>query len=318
VLGDLVKSTLLAAALFALASSASAQANVTKLVVPYPAGGITDQAARIIGERMASELGMPVIVDNRPGGAGRIAIDAVARAAPDGRTLLFTNSSYSILPVIDPKVHFDPLKTLVPVSMSATYSLQIVTSTKVPANTLPEFIAYAKAHPGKLSYGSSGFGSGANFAGEYMKALTGTFIVHIPYKSTSAALNDVAAGVLDLAFDASAKPLVDAGRVKLLAVTGSKRDIRFPNTPTAQEAGLKGFVLESWVGMLAPAATPSETLLRLNKAAATSVNDPVVRRRLLDIGLQPDAGPAAGFAETIRRELALHRKIATDAKLQFE
>ena len=269
-----MKPILFAVALWVFANSACAHAGVTKLVVPYPAGGITDQAARIVGERMARELGAPVIVENRPGAAGRLAVDAVAKAPPDGHTFLFTNSSYSILPVVDPKVHYDPLKTLAPVGTAATYGLQIVASVNVPSNTLPEFIAYAKTHPGKLSYGSSGVGSGSNFAGEYMKSLTGTFIVHVPYKSTSAALNDVAAGVLDLAFDASAKPLVDAGRVKLLAVTGSKRDVRFPNTPTAQEAGLSGFVLESWVGILAPAATPLETLLRLNRAVANSINDP--------------------------------------------
>jgi tripartite-type tricarboxylate transporter receptor subunit TctC len=277
-LGNRVKLTLLAAALLVFASSAWTQAGVTKLVVPYPAGGITDQAARIVGERMARELGLPVMIDNRPGAAGRIAIDAMAKAAPDGNTLLFTNSSYSILSVTDPKAHHDPLKKLAPVGTAATYGLQIVTSFNVPANTLPELIAYAKARPGKLSYGSSGVGSGSNFAGEYMKSLTGTFIVHVPYKSTAAALNDVAAGLLDLAFDASAKPLVDAGRVKLLAVTGSKRDVRFPNTPTAQDAGLNGFVQDSWVGILAPAATPLETLLRLNEAVANSINDPTVRR----------------------------------------
>jgi tripartite-type tricarboxylate transporter receptor subunit TctC len=313
-----MKPILFAVALWVFANSACAQEGVTKLVVPYPAGGITDQAARIVGGRMARELGAPVIVYNRPGASGRLAVDAVAKAAPDGNTLLFTNSSYSILPVVDPKVQYDPLKTLAPVAMAATYGLQIITSVKVPANTLPEFIAYAKTHPGKLSYGSSGVGSGSNFAGEYMKSLTGTFIVHVPYKSTSAALNDVAGGMLDLTFDASAKPLVDAGHVKLLAVTGSKRDARFPNTPTAQEAGLNGFVLESWVGLLAPAATPSETLLRLNRAVANSINDPMVRRQLLEIGLQPDSGPAAQFGNTIRRELALHRKIAADAKLKFE
>lgn len=308
----------LGAVLVAIAVGATAQPNVTKLVVPYPAGGITDQAARIVGERMARELGQPVIIENRPGAAGRIAIEAVAKAPADGSVLLFTNSSYSILPIIDSKARFDPLKTMAPVSLSATYGLQIVTSMKVPANTLPEFIAHAKRNPGKLSYGSSGLGSGTNFAGEYFKSLTGTFIVHIPYKSTSAALNDVAGGVLELAFDASTQPLVDAGRVKLLAVTSAKRDPRFPNTPTAQEAGLKGFVQESWVGVLAPAATPTDTLNRLNKAATVAVSDAAVRQRLAEIGLQAEGGSAVRLADFIRSEATLYRKIATDAKLRFE
>jgi tripartite-type tricarboxylate transporter receptor subunit TctC len=188
----------------------------------------------------------------------------------------------------------------------------------LPANTLQEFIAYARKNPGKLSYGSSGFGSGAHFGGEYFKSLTGTFIVHIPYKSTTAALNDVAGGTLDLAFDASAKPLVDAGRVKLLAVTSAKRDPRFPDTPTAQEAGVKGFVQESWVGVLAPAGTPADIVNKLSKAAAVAVADPSVRQRLAEIGLQAEGGPAARLAEAIRGETALNRKIAADARLQFE
>lgn len=309
---------LLGVVLSATASCALAQTLVTKLVVPYPAGGITDQAARIVGERMSRDIGQPVIVENRPGAAGRIAIEAVAKAPPDGNTLLFTNSSYSILPVIEPKVQFDPLKTLAPVSLSATYGLQIVTGKQVPANTLGEFIAYAKKNPGKLSYGSSGIGSGTHFAGEYFKALTGTFIVHVPYKSTAAALNDVAGGILDLAFDASTKPLVDAGRVKLLAVTSAKRDPRFLNTPTAQEAGLKAFVEESWVGVLAPAATPAATLERLNRAAAAAVADPAVRQRLAEIGLQAEGGPPSRLADVIAKELALHRKIAAEARLRFE
>jgi tripartite-type tricarboxylate transporter receptor subunit TctC len=306
------------AALLLVAGCAFAQANVMKLVVPYPAGGITDQAARIVGERMARELGQTVIVDNRPGAAGRIAIDAVAKAAADGNTLLFTNSSYSILPIVDLHVRFDPLKTLAPVSLVATYGLQIVTRPQLPVNSLQEFIAYAKSHPGKLSYGSSGMGSGAHFAGEYFKSLTGTTMVHIPYKSTAAALNDVAGGTLDLAFDGSAQALVESGRVKLLAVTSAKRDPRFPNTPTAQEAGLKGFVLTSWVGLLAPAATSAETVNRLNKAAASAVADPAVRKRLSEIGLQADDGPADRLAEFIRSETSLYRKIAADGQLRFE
>jgi tripartite-type tricarboxylate transporter receptor subunit TctC len=313
-----VRRAFLGALLVAAAGCAIAQTNLTKLVVPYTAGGVTDQAARIVAERMARELGTPVIVENRPGAAGRIAIDAVAKAAPDGTTLLFTNSSYSILPIVDPQVHFDPLKTLTPVALAATYGLQIVTRPELPAKTLQEFIAYARSHPGKLSYGSSGMGSGAHFAGEYFKSLTGTYLVHIPYKSTSGALTDIAGGLLDLAFDGSAKPLIDAGRVKLLAVTSAKRDPRFPNTPTAQEAGLKGFVLTSWVGLLAPAATPEQTLDRLSKAAAIALADPAVRQRLADMGLQAEGGPASRLADFIRSETGLYRKIATDSHLRFE
>lgn len=310
--------TVLAMALATAAGMAYAQPTVIKLVVPFPAGGVTDQAARIVAERMSQQLGQPMIIENRPGAGSRLGVDAVMKAPPDGSTLLFTNTSYSILPVVDPKVPFDPATALAPVSMTATYGLQIVTSTKMPANSLPEFIAHAKRNPGKLSYGSAGVGSGTHFAGEYFKALTGTFLVHIPYKSTTGALNDVAGGMLDLAFDASAKPLVDAGRVKLLAVTSDKRDPRFPNTPTAVEAGVTGFVQQSWVGLLAPAATPAATLERLNRAAATAAADAGVQKRFMELGLQAQGGPASRLGDAIRSEAALYRRIAADAKLRFD
>lgn len=307
------------AASFVMATGlVQAQPNVIKLVVPFPAGGVTDQAARILADKMSQQLSQTMIVENRPGAGSRLGVDAVVKAAADGATLLFTNSSYSILPVVDPKVPFDPIRALAPVSMSATYGLQIVTSNKVPVNSLAEFITYAKKSPGKLSYGSAGVGSGTHFAGEYFKALTGTFLVHIPYKSTNGALNDVAGGQLDLVFDAAAKSLVDAGRVKLLAVTSEKRDPRFPSTPTAVEAGVKGFVQQSWVGLLAPAATPAATLERLNKAAAAAVADPGVQKRFAELGLQAQGGPPSRLAGMIGDELTLYRKIAVDAKLQFE
>jgi len=308
---------LLAAALAATAGMAQAQANVIKMVVPFPPGGVTDQAARIVADRMAQQLGQTIIIENRPGAGSRLGVDAVAKAAADGSVLLFTNSSFSFLPIIDPKLP-DPTQALAPVGMSATYGLQIVTANRLPANTLPEFIAYAKKNPGKLSYGSAGVGSGTHFAGEYFKALSGTFLVHIPYKSTTGALNDVAGGQLDLAFDGAAKPLTDAGRVKLLAVTSDKRDPRFPNTPTAVEAGLKGFVQQSWVGILVPAATPATVIERLNKAAGAAVADAGVQKRFAELGLQAQGGAASRLGDAIRAELALNQKIAADAKLRFE
>lgn len=295
-----------------------AQQDVIKMVVPFPAGGVTDQAARIVAEKMGQQLGQTIVIDNRPGAGGRIGTEAVMKAPGDGATLLFTNSSYSILPVVDPKAPYDPLKSLAPISMSATYSLQVVTSTKIPVNTLGEFIAYAKKRPGALSYGSAGVGSGTHFAGEFFKSLTGAFLVHIPYKSTTGALNDVAAGVLDFAIDGAAKPLADSGRVKLLAVTGSKRDPRLPNVPTAAEAGLPPFVLVSWVGVLAPTATPASLVERLNAAANAAVNDPAVQKRFADMGLLAQGGATNRLAQTIEDELKLHQRIAAQAKLKFD
>ena len=309
------------ACLIALACSAAAQAAdqaVLRIVVPFPAGGVTDQTARIVAAQMAKELGRTVIVDNRPGAGSRLGTDAVFKAPPDGNTLLFTNSSFSILPVIDPNAAWQRPNSFVPLSMTASYGLQVVVSKQVPVKTLPEFIAYARQRPGKLSYGSSGIGSGSHFAGEYFKSLTGTFLVHIPYKSTVDAVRDVAGGAVDLAFDAAAKPAIDAGRVTLLAVTSDRRDPRFPATPTAAEAGLKPFVLTSWVGLLAPPGLPDDIAAALNRAADLSRADTSVQKRLEEAGLQAQGGAPSKLAAMIKDEAKLYRRIADDARLKFE
>lgn len=307
--------------LAALAPAALAQAaasGVVKVVVPYPAGGISDTVARVVTERMARVLGQTIIIENRAGAAGRIGIDAVARAPADGMTLLFTNSSYSITPVIDPAAKYDPAKTLAPVAITGTYGLPVVVNNKLPVNTLQELIAYAKKNPGKLSYGSSGIGSGAHFAGEYLKSLTGTFMVHIPYKSTSGATNDVAAGLVDLSFDATAKAQADAGKVKIVAVTGAQRDPRMPKVPTAAESGLKDYVMNSWVGFLAPAATPPATIKALNQAVNTALAEPAVQKLLNDLGVNPAPGAPAAMEAVIRDELRLYRRIAATVNLKVE
>jgi len=309
------------ACLFALACSAAAQAAdqaVLKIVVPFPAGGVTDQTARIVAEHMARQLGRTVIVENRPGAGSRLGTDAVFKAVPDGNTLLFTNSSFSILPIIEPGVAWQRSSSFVPLSMTASYSLQMVASKQVPVKTLPEFIAYVRQRPGKLSYGSSGIGSGSHFAGEFFKSLTGTFLVHIPYKSTIDAVRDVSGGVVDLAFDAAAKPAVDAGRVTLLAVTGDRRDPRFTATPTAAEAGLKPFVLVSWVGLLGPPGLPEAVAEQLSRAADLSRAKASVQTRLEETGLLVQGGPPSKLAAMLKDESSLYRRIAETARLKFE
>ena len=270
----------LAAAAVSLSCAAQSAAPVLHLVVPFPAGGVTDLAARSLAERLGPALGQTVIVENRPGGGSRIGTDVVMKAAPDGQTLLFTNTSYAILPIVDPAVKYEAEKSLLPVGMLASYGLSLVVANALPVKSLPELVAYARSHPGTLSYGSSGPGSGTHFLGEYFKSLTGTFIVHIPYRSTAGALNDVAGATLDIAFDATAKAYADAGRVRMLAVTGAQRDPRLPGVPTAAEAGLKDFVIVSWVGLLAPVGTPPATVTRLNAALNEALAAPALRQRL--------------------------------------
>ena len=308
----------LAAALVSLSCAAQTASSTLRLIVPFPAGGVTDLAARALAERLGPALGQTVIVENRPGGGSRIGTDAVMKAVPDGQTLLFTNTSYAILPIVDPAVKYEADKSLVPVGMLASYGLSLVVANALPVKTLPELVAYARSHPGKLSYGSSGPGSGTHFLGEYFKSLTGTFIVHIPYRSTAGALNDVAGGTLDMAFDATAKAYADAGKVRMLAVTGVQRDPRMPGVPTAVEAGLKDFVIVSWVGLLAPVGTPPATLARLNAALNEALAAPALRQRMQEMGLTPEGGDAARMLRQIREDVRLHRQIAERARLRFD
>lgn len=309
---------ILALALTTAAFSAQAQPSVTKVVVPFPAGGITDAVARALVDRMSRSLGQTMIVENRPGAGSRIGTELVAKASDDNNTLLFTNSSYSILPILDKSAKYDPMTALAPVIVAGTYGLQIVVSMKVPASSLDELISYARKNPGKLSYGSSGQGSGSHFAGEYFKHLTKTNMVHIPYKSTSAAAMDVASGFLDVAFDSTSKPHADAGRLKVVAVTGEQRDPRMPNVPTTAEAGLGSFVLSSWVGLLAPPGASSATISRWNQAAATALKDPEMQKILSDFGVNPGGGPISKLAQVVADEINLYRKILRDTQMKVD
>lgn len=315
-----VLQSLLGAAMLCAAAGASAQANpnVIKVIVPFTAGGISDQVARGVVERMSKALAQTMIIENRPGAGSRIGSETVMRAAPDGMTLLFTNPSYTLLPITDASVKYDPIKALMPVGQVGKYGLPVVVSAKLPVNTLSEFIAHARKNPGKLSYGSAGVGSGAHFAGEFFQSLTGTEIVHVPYKSTSAAIIDVAGGVLDLTFDATAKAYADAGKVRILAVTGEHRDPRLPNVPTAAESGLKDFVLGSWLGVFAPLGTPAPLVDKLNKAVNAALADPTLVKQMEDLGITSAGGPPSTLATSVQQDMTVYRRIVTDAKLTFK
>lgn len=312
--------TLAGAAVLGAPAAASAQssANVIKVVVPFVAGGITDQVARGVLDRVSKSLAQTLVIENRPGAGSRIGSETVMRADPDGTTLLFTNPSYSILPITDTAVKYDPVKALAPVALVGTYGLPVVVSNRLPVNTLGEFIAHARKHPGQLSYGSAGMGSGAHFAGEFFQSLTGTEMVHVPYKSTAAAIIDVAGGVLDLTFDATAKSYADAGKVKIVAVTGKHRDPRLPLVPTAAESGLKDFVLGSWLGLFAPVGTPAAVVERLNKAVNAALADPGLVKQMEDLGITASSGSPSALASAVQQDMVLYRRIANDAKLTFK
>lgn len=288
-----------------------------KIVVPYVAGGVTDQAARVLAERMAVLLGKPVIVENRPGAGSRLGTLAVAQAPADGAVLLFSNISFSTLALVDKTAPFDPQTSFTPVGLAAVYGAAVVVKASLPVSTLQELTAYARQRPGQLSYGSAGVGSGAHFVGEYYKALTGTFIVHVPYRSTSAALNEVAGGQLDLTFDATAKPLVDAGKVKALAIVGNQRDPRMPNVPTAAEAGVKGLDFNAWLGLLAPAGTPVAVVEQLNRTMNAALQDDSVRKRYAGMGLVVRGGAPDELSRQLREDAVLYRRVIAEARMKL-
>lgn len=260
---------------------------VLRVIVPYAAGGITDIGARVICEQLGQVLGQPVVVENRPGGGTRIGTSAVFAAKPDGNTVLLTNIAYSILPLVDPSVKYDAPTAAAPVGIASVYPVAVVVNAALPVKTLQDFIEYARKNPGKLTYGSAGPGSGAHLGGELFKALTGTYLVHIPYRSTSSALTEVAAGRVDLTFDATAIELAKTGKVRILAVSGTERDPRMPDVPTVAEAGLKGMETASWLGIFAPLGTPSPVIERLNQALNVAVQNEGLKARFRELGMVP-------------------------------
>ena len=279
--------TALAAA--ACAGTAQAQAwpaKPIKLVVNFPPGGAADQIARAVGVPLAEALGQPVVVENRAGANGNIGGEAVAKAAPDGYTLLMSSGGMvSVNPPIYARMSFDPARDLVPVASAARVLVYLLVRPDLPAQNIAEFIAYLKANPGKLSYGSPGNGSSPHLAGEMMKSQAGVFAVHVPYRGAAPALQDLLAGQIDYFFDPGiGLNQVRAGKLRLLAVGSPKRSPAFPDAPTLAEAGLKGFDADTVFGFYAPAGTPAEVITRLNREINRILLTPPLRERMLALG----------------------------------
>ncbi len=290
-----------------------------RVVVPYAAGGFSDISARLVGAALSRVLGQQLVIDPKPGGGGRIGADMIAKAQPDGYQILFTTSgTHTYMQITEKALSYDPVKDFTPIALIGNYGLLTVINPAVPARTITEFIAYAKKNPGKLNYASSGLGSGIHFAGELLKDLAGINLVHVPYKGSGPALQDVIAGAIQITFDGAAKPFIDAGKVRFLGTTSAQRDPRFPDTPTLQEAGVTGYDLTYWLALFAPAGLAVDVQAKLNSAANTALADEKFRGQLAEMGIVPMGGSPDVLAPLIRTETAKLRKIATDAKLQFE
>jgi tripartite-type tricarboxylate transporter receptor subunit TctC len=291
------------------------------LVIPFPPGAATDAFGRIISQRMARDLNQQIVVLNRDGAAGVIGTDYVARAAPDGYTLLWgTSSGLAIMPALRKKLPYDPQRDLAPISLGAKVAWVLVVHPSVPANSVKALVALAKARPGKLNFASAGTGGAPHLAGELFKSMTGINIVHIPYRGTALFATDLVAGQVDLGFASpvTTLPFTRAGRLTALAVTAAKRLDVYPDVPTMAEAGFPGYELTQWYAMFAPAHTPAGIIATLNAAIRGALADPDVIKRLTDEGGIPSPTSAEGLAEFIRKETASYAKIIQTAGIRTE
>jgi tripartite-type tricarboxylate transporter receptor subunit TctC len=288
-----------------------------KLIVNFPAGGSPDVVARAVATPLSAALGVPVVVENRAGAGGIVGADAVAKAAPDGYTLLLSSgSAMSIVPLITPKMPFDPKKDLVPVAAGARLELFLVVRADLPFTTYADFIKYAKANPGKLTYGTPGNGTSPHIAGEMLKSQAGIFSVHIPYKGSGAVLQDLLGGQIDYSFDPGiAFQHIKSGKLRLLAMGSAQRSPLYPQTPTLAELGLKGFDTGTTHGFWAPAGTPQPIVDRVNAEINKALQMPAVAKAIEALGAAPTPISPAQFGAVIKADLDRYAVIVKERKI---
>ncbi len=313
----------LAAAVSLTGAAAHAQSWPTKpisLVVPFPPGGTTDVLARALGERLSKTLGQPVVVDNRPGAGATLGADLVAKARPDGYTLLMGAVHHTIATSVYRKLPYDFQKDFAPVTTVAVVPNVLVINAATPARTLAELVASAKSQPGKLSYGSNGNGTAQHLIGTQFQVMTGTELIHVPYKGSGPLTTDLLGGQIMLSFDTVTPvlPHIRSGKLRALAVTTGKRSSALPDVPTLDEAGLKGFDIGTWFGVLAPAATPKEVVARLNDEMVKVIQSADFRKRMEEIGAEPVGNSAEQMATQIRAETEKFAKLVRDAKVTID
>jgi tripartite-type tricarboxylate transporter receptor subunit TctC len=309
---------LLAIALMAFAATLGTAKSETnwptrpiRIIVGFAAGGSTDVTARIVAQALSERLGQSVIVENRPGAGGNIGAEAVAKAEPDGCTLLLaTNGTLAANPSLFKTLPFNVKKDFAPIALTAFVPNLLVVNPSVPATNLADFIAYAKANPGKLNFGSSGNGTSLHIAGELFNVLAGVNMTHVPYRGGALALTDLLAGQIQLMFEPVVEVIeqVRAGKVRALGVTTVKRSALLPDVPTIAES-LPGYEITGWNGLLAPAATPSDIITRLNRATDEALHSSAVREKLAEQGSEPAGGTPAEFGAFLDSELIKWKKL---------
>ena len=319
-----VKSVLAALALVLAATAASAQpfpSRPLRLIVPFPPGGSTDILARALALKLAEGFAQAVIVDNRPGAGGSIGAEAAAKSAPDGYTIMMGHlGTLAVNAAIYKNLPYDPVKSFAPVSLMAMVPSVLVVNPSLPVANAAELIAYARANPGKLAYGSAGSGSTSHLTTEYFKLATGTDILHVPYKGVGPMLTDLVSGQLSMGLNGApaVMPHVNSGRLRALAVSSLNRLPSLPQIPTLAEAGVKGFEANGWYGIVVPAGTPRELVARLNAEIRRIMQTPELRTRLDAEGAIPAAGSPEEFGAFIAAEIARWGEVLKRAGIQAQ
>lgn len=305
------------------ASTGSGQAYPSRpirVIDAYPPGGSTDIVARIISAKFQESTGQPWVIDNRPGAQGIIGSEVVARAVPDGYTLLMFTGSMTVHPSIYAKMPYDLLRDFAPVTLTSATTNILVVHPTVPATSVKELIALARAKPGLLNYSSAGIGSTTHMAMELFKNMAGVSFLHVPYKGGAPAVLDLVGGHVDLGFAPLPVmlPYIKSGRVRPLAVSTAKRSGAVPDTPTVAEAGIPGFEVALSQGVLAPAATPRDVIVKLNVEIVRILGLPEIRERLLGLGAEPVGNSSEQFAAFLKKDIALWAKVVKDAKIPLQ
>ena len=311
----------LCTALFAIVGNASGQtwpARQVQLVVPYAPGGVVDFIGRTVGQRLSTQLGQPVVVDNRPGAGGIIGVDYAARSTPDGYTIVVMDPAIVINPNMQDKVPYDLKKDLQAVAVIGSSPLVLVVNASLPVTTVSQLVDYARANPGKLNFVSAGIGTTPHMAGELLKLRSGVNMVHVPYKGSGPAMADLVAGQVQMGFSSitAALPFIKDNRLRPLATTGSKRSPALPEVPTMVEAGYPNFEVDLWLGIFAPAAVPAPLVTRLNGEIAKALEDPALRSAFGTVGVEPRIVGVDDSARFVRTESDKWATVVRDANLK--
>jgi tripartite-type tricarboxylate transporter receptor subunit TctC len=311
----------LAVVLCLIAAPAASQeypARTVRIVVPSPPGGGTDIVGRVLAHHFSKAFGQQFFVENKPGAGNMIGIESVARAAPDGYTLLMVPATLALNSVLYKKVPYNPIRDFAPITLAATAPLVLIVHPSVPAQSLGEFVAYAKRQPGKMSYATAGIGTAPHLCMELLKSMAGIDLLHIPYKGTAPAVADVISGQVAAMFATAltARPVIDSGRVRALAVSTPQRVSALPGVPPVAEAGVPGYSAIQWYGLLAPAGTPPPVIARINAEALRSLRSAEMKERLAADGAEPQGSTPEEFGALIRSELEKWGRVTRAAGIE--